>query len=429
MKQRIRTFVQDPFIRNNAVYFFGSLFVAALNYLYHPVLSRFLSLESFGDLETLLVVYGQISIVLGVFGKIAINSFVHRNTDAGEQDAELVMLRELYTLAVAVIGGIALIILAFSVPLLHTFHFDSIYSVLLLGILVLLSIPTTFQTAVIQGKRDFAAASISAAITAGGKLAFALVFALLGFGITGAILALAIAQLASVGYMYVKTRTEFSLRLTHLPHRALFRKEVPYALLVLISGVTITMLYNSDIAVVKYLFSPDVAGLYSGISVIDNALFFITASIAGVLLPSISRHASFAENNRNLIKGVGLTTLIGGSVLTMFATEPSIVIRGMIGAKYLPFSHYLPILAFLIFLVSLSNIFISYFLALRNYILIPISLIVTATLTVSLYVRHNLITEIIQSYLLASIVMLFLLIGFYGYHWRNESHKYGDKRQ
>jgi stage V sporulation protein B len=412
MRDRIITIARDPFLINNAVYFFGSLFVAVLNYLYHPLLSRLLSVDSFGDLETIIVIYAQISTVLGVFGKVVINTIAQQSSEI----KEAVMIRELYSLAAAIIGGTALLLLVFCFPITAAFHFNSVYSVLVLALLVLLSIPSTFQSSILQGIQDFKTVSINSAIQAGGKLIFAVFFVLIGFGLTGAILALAVAQVATVLYGYFKTREHFSLRLTHLPHKELFKKEIPYAFLILVTGVAITMLYNSDIAFVKYFFSGETTGLYSGISIIDNVLFFITASVAGVLLPAIKKHESFASNNVTFMKALGITLLVGVPVMILFCAFPSFIVDVMIGGKYLSFSKYLPPLSVMVFMVSLSNLFVAFFLALRKYALIPISLFGIIVLLCAITVLHGSIAGIITSFVLGSGVTLFLLVAYYLYY-------------
>jgi O-antigen/teichoic acid export membrane protein len=416
MKQRIFSFLNDPFIFNNAVYFTGSLAVAALNYLYHPVLSRVLTISNFGDLETIIVIYGQIGVFLGVFGKIVINTIANNSSE----EKESVMLRELYTLAIGIIGGVGLLIVAFCLPLTSLFHFSSVYSVLTLALIVLLSIPYTFQSSILIGIQDFKSYSIAAGLQAGGRLLFALIFIWLGFGLQGAIFGLALAQLLSVLFVYAKTRNKFYLRLTHLPHKELFKREVPYAALIFITGACVSIMYNSDIIFVKFFFSPETTGLYSGISVIDNALYFITASVAGVLLPSIKSYETFANNNKTLLKAVGLTFLIGGAVLIVFIAFPDRIIDLMIGAKYISYSRYLPALGIMVFMVSLSNLLISYFMALRKYALIPISICALIVVLISIGLFHGSIWGIVTSFILGSGSLLLLLLAYYVYYFLHE---------
>ena len=72
----IKKLIKDDFLKNNAIFFIGSMAVAVLNYLYHPILGRMMSVEDFGEVQSLISLFIQLSIFMGVFNIITVNGAV-----------------------------------------------------------------------------------------------------------------------------------------------------------------------------------------------------------------------------------------------------------------------------------------------------------------------------------------------------------------
>ena len=63
----------NDFLRHNAVFFIGSLVIAAFNYVFYPVLSRFLSVSDFGEAQAVISIFIQASILITAFGYVVTN--------------------------------------------------------------------------------------------------------------------------------------------------------------------------------------------------------------------------------------------------------------------------------------------------------------------------------------------------------------------
>ncbi|MBP6931477.1 MAG: hypothetical protein KBB62_02010, partial [Candidatus Pacebacteria bacterium] len=61
----IKKLKSDVFFRQYAIYFTGSMVVAFLNYVFHPLLGRLLSPSDFGDIQALISLIAQSAIVFG----------------------------------------------------------------------------------------------------------------------------------------------------------------------------------------------------------------------------------------------------------------------------------------------------------------------------------------------------------------------------
>lgn len=400
---------QDQFIKNNIIFFIGSMVVAVLNYLYHPILSRMMSVEDFGEVQTLISLFLQLSIFLGVFNVITIN--ITANCESKEErDAIVSVLRKI---AFFITGGLFLAVLILSTFLQDFFQFSSFYPFISLAFLLLLGVSFTFRKAVLQGASKFKEVSWAGIINSGSKLIFAVLLVWLGWRSLGAISGLLLAQGLALFYVYLKTKSDFSL---DVPMKdkifEVIKKEYKYAMLIFFATGAIIFLYTADVLMVKHWFSPEEAGLYSGIATIARIIFFATGSVSAVLLSAVKIKNTAQENRQILKKGLILIFLIAGGSLLIFSIFSEFIINLLIGSRYVVLAHLLGELSLLLAMVAIINLFFFYFLALRRSIIISASLLGPITILTLTFFRHQYLEQIISNFLIGSAVVLGVL--FYG---------------
>ncbi len=410
MRAKIKALAEDKFIKNNTIYFLGSLLVAFFSYLYHPILGRMMPVADFGEVQTLLSLVAQTGVFLGIFNVIVVNIVANAQGDA----EKLKIISRLYRFALFVSLSFALL-LALSSPWLESFfNFHSFWPFISLAVIIAISVSFTFRRAYLQAVRDFWAVSIAGIIGTAGRLIFAIILVYLGFSSFGAISAIVLADLLIMLFVFQKTRERFSLKLeaqTEKPRG--LKRELKYGFLIFCASGFVTFLYTSDILIVKHYFPATEAGLYSGIATIARAIFFITGSVAGVLLPSIKIRNSFTKNHRIFKKALALITLIGGTTGLTFSLFSDTVIRYSIGTKYTQMAEFLPKMSLFLFLVSVINLFFVYFLALREYLLIPIAFLSGLLIAGLSFFRHENLNTVINNFLFSSIFTLVWLLLLY----------------
>lgn len=96
----------SPFLRHNAVFLAGSLGVAALNYLFYPILGRIMSPADFGEVQTLTSLFTQAAIFLTILTYVTIHVTVN-TPDEQERNQTLLGLEK-----VAMIAGYSLLTVA-----------------------------------------------------------------------------------------------------------------------------------------------------------------------------------------------------------------------------------------------------------------------------------------------------------------------------
>lgn len=394
--------------------------VAFLNYVFHPVLGRLLSPSDFGDVQALISLIAQSAIIFGAFSMVAVNITTNiENPD--ERDA---IISQLQKIAFWIIGIVFIFLLLSISELKSFFNFSSIYPLVGLAIILPISALTTFRNAYLQGSSNFTKLSISGIISSLGRLIFVIGLVLLGFGVFGATLGIILANIAVLVYLFYQTRKSLHLNTKsnlHILEKGSINKELKYGVLVFFATGLITLYYTSDVLIVKHYFNAVDAGLYSGISAIAKILFFAIGPSSVVLLSSVKMKQTFKENSLNLKKSFIISLLVGGAGLFTFYLFNDIIIRLMIGAKYASFAYLLPKVGLVMLLTSIANIFIYYFLALRRFSVIIISLVGVVFMGLILLRGHSSVNAILNNLLISLIIIIISLTVIYGKDYFNHS--------
>ncbi len=399
--------LSDRFFKNSAIYFTGTVAVGFLNYLFHPILSRLMGVEDFGDVQAFLSFFVLVGPLVAVFGSICVNITAH----SGDEKEKIIIISHLRKIAFYVAAAVFLFLLASSYFLKGFFNFSSLSSFILLLVSPLLVVSITMRNAFLQGTRNFKSLAYNGIIASISRLVFSVLFVVIGWHVFGAVCGMLMAQLVTLGYLFWKTKD----KLTFVPVLGpLFTKkiygELGYGLLVLVVSLTATFLYSADVLVVKHYFSATQAGLYSGIAIVGRVIFFLSASVGAVLFPSITKDNTVAENNKLLFKALFIVFLLGGSACLFFVLFPSWLVHLLIGSRYLDYVYLLPRLGLLSFLAAIAQILFFYYLALRQkFILFPAIIGVTIDVLLS-YFNHANLYAIVNNFIFGSLTVIILLI-------------------
>jgi len=272
MKNMFNKVFQDKFLRHNFIFFCGSILVAFFNYLYYPILSRMMDVESFGEVQALISLFLLFSMIIGVFRTIVIN--IVANAQEIKEKQELILM--LQKVGLYIVSSFSLLIIILSSQLKLFFNFDSIYPFISLAVLLVLSLFFTFRSAILQALHRFVEVSIANIYLSAGRLIFAVLLVYIGWASFGAITAIVLSQFLALIYVYLKTSNHLmTLAKAKVKITSQIKKELSYALLVFSATLCITFLYSADVIIIKHYFPADQAGFYSGIATIARIIFFI----------------------------------------------------------------------------------------------------------------------------------------------------------
>jgi len=405
LRKTIDQFKGSSFLRLNAVFFVGSLIVSVLNYLYYPIIGRLLPTAAFGEVQVLVSFFMQATIFLTVVSLVIVNITVHEKNQTVVNE----VIRELEKAATGLGLGLLALSLLLALPLKTAFKFESAYPFIAIAAVFVVSIPGSFRLAYLRGKQDFMSNSVGGGIGSLTKIVLSAALVLIGWRTLGAIMGILLAQLIVLAYATRQARSKgFSkVKVTRqLPQWELIRPLVPYALFVLVVSLSVTVLLTADVSIIKYLFTPEQAGLYAGIASIARIVYFLTASVATVLLSSVSNHHDTKHNVRMLARSLFLTSLLGGSTTLAFSLAPRFIIHNLMGSRYDAYAGLLPLLSLTIFTVSLANVFTSYHMALRHYRACFVVAVGVLVALITLCLHHQSLLAVVQSLCIGSLCLL-----------------------
>jgi O-antigen/teichoic acid export membrane protein len=410
MRHLVRSVRQSQFLRDNAIYLFGSVVVGVLNYLYYPVLGRLLPPAEFGEVQTLVSLFLQISIFLSVLGLITVNIVANYK----DEHARNAVVLEFEKLAFAISIGLLVLTVVFQSAMRDFLHFESSWPFVLLMLSVVATVPFTFRGAYLRGHKKFGLSSISTIIGAGAKLAFSALLVVIGLGTAGAIGGLIMAQAVAAGYVAwwaikLGLKRDETKKRRALPNFRILMPELRYGLLVLVGSLVITLQYSLDIIVVKHYFDAHTAGLYAGVASVARIIFFLTASIALVLMPSVRINQPPEQNRRLLFKSLLLFAALSIPTLLFFIGFPKFIVGLLMGSSYEPMAALLPKLGVAITVIALLNLFVSYYLALRRYGIAVVVLAGGLTTYGLMLAHHASPNAVVTSLLAGSLAMVVLL--------------------
>jgi O-antigen/teichoic acid export membrane protein len=318
----------DNFYLRSSLYAILSLSASVLNYLVYPALTRVLSPREFGDFAAIMALSAQVLAILLTFNLTSIYLVKKYPEDEAREKVQIIQ-KALIWLFLGATG-----LLLFAAPLVRErLHIADPLTFGILALFLLASVPSVIWTGYLQGHNQLLKVGVSAVAAALAKLAFALVFARL-WGVSGALWGVLTGGVLGV----VVVRLIAGMRLPSLRSSissfsktqgtflgGIFGYVVWSAIVVGALGV----LQNLDIVYAKALFSPTVAGVYSGISVLSNALYFVSFVLIWIVLPALTMENP--RHNRRLLRTA--YSLLG--VIAASAVLAEFLLRGVLSTYLL----------------------------------------------------------------------------------------------
>lgn len=417
MLAKLLSFVRkNPLVAHSSVYFIGTMLVNVASYLFHVVMARWLGVEDYGELQSLLSVLIIFNIPLVVVQTVIVNYAARFHGTAAHGQLFLLwrgMTRKLLLLS----GLFAAAMVVIAEPVQWFLHLDSPWPVLGIGVSVITSLLVVPNRSVLQGTRRFVSLSTNAAIEMFGKLIVGGGLVLLGWQLTGAIGGIIIGALIAYGHSFFPLWHFWRER--HAPEQAatvtareLFRYSGP----VFVSLLGLAMLYSTDVILAKHFLTPELAGYYGGLSIVGRIIFFLSAPISAVMFSLASEHSlgSTVTASRPIVRQALL--LVGGGAAVAvagYALFPRLVTQLLLGADFFPIIPLLAPFGLAMSLYSIANLLAHYFLSVHRMGFIWILATGVILQAVALVIWHQSLAQFVW---VMNAVMALVLAGFLVYH-------------
>lgn len=398
------------YIKTGASLLVGAVIVShLLNFVFNAYLGRILSFEAFG----LITLINTLLYILSVFTVALSNTLTHKTayvTAKLNKQAGVSFFRKTQQKSL-LIGGIVSIVWMLFTPLTALFfNTGSILPLLLFTPAVSLAILTAVNTGYLKGTFSFAALAFITVIEPLAKLL--LTFTLVTFGLTAWVYtAIPFALIGACLLSYLLT-SKTAKTPKNIPAPYQFPKRFFSAALVTILATT--LFFNLDVLLAMHYLSSKDAGIYALLSLVGKMIFFFGSLLSYFIIPFTSRDEGLKKNPNILFY-----KLFAGSLfLTLFiyfviGPLGGITLPILFGPKILTILSYLPQYGLAIALFCISNVFITYHLARKQYILPIISLIIAGLMGIGIMLFHASIAQIVQVVFLASVARMGITILFH----------------
>jgi O-antigen/teichoic acid export membrane protein len=409
-RSRVIRFVKHPILTGSLVMVLGSNLANFLQYLFHPLMGRFLGVSGYGDMSALF----SLTILIGTVPS-TLSLVLVKFISSAKSEAEISsFLNWIYPKSFFMGIVVFLICLFFSNPIGNFLNISRPYLVGLISLLFVFNFPLLVLRSSLQGLTKFGLYSLSLVLDGFTKLLFGYLLVALGFSLTGAISGVVLSSVCSWGISHMFLTHYFKApKNGHINLKPM----LIYSLPVIFNTIATTSLFSTDVVLVKHFFPPDLAGIYASLNTVGKMILFGTGPISAAMFPLVSaRHSRGFKYLKIFVGGFSLTTLFGFAALICFFLFPKLIVNLMFGSRFLSAVPYLFIFGFSMVMYTLSFYLVNFNLSVNKTRAVIFPLLASIFQVVALSIFHTSLWQVVNisltvSSLLLCALAIFTLIG------------------
>jgi len=393
-------------VRQNTVLLAGGVVSGVGGFAYHAIAGRLLGPGLYGEVASAIAAYTVLSTPYFVLVLVLAHCAA---TLPAQDDPGVVRGLALRASAWMAVPGGALVALAvaFAVPAAAFLQLGSPVPMVWLGVTVAVTWQLAIPRALLQGMQRFAALSLNLTAEMVARSTSVLLLLLAGFAVAGGAAALLVGALLSLGLGVGALRD-----VLRAPGRPARRPSGLAGLSVSAGAGTVgvLLLYNLDVVLAKHFLDAQGAGLYGGLNKIAGIVFFLTLSVSQVMFPRVVEAARLGRRpGRLLLLSALLLSLLSLVPLAVFAAEPRLVVGLLFGPAFEGAAPLLPLAGLIGLGLSLDNLLIQFFVALRDRRYISVLVVGCGLEAALISLHHGGVGAVVQDVLVAVFVLLLLL--------------------
>lgn len=408
----LRRLPAQQLLTGSGLFFLSTLLVNAGNYCFNLLLGRLLGPALFADVSLIITLFLFLTFVTAGFQQTA-TKFAASYSATGD-DAQLWALRRWLNRRSWGIGLLFALLVGGLAPFWQSFfHTTSPWLFVIFAVGLPFYFVQGIDRGLLQGQMRFGLLATSYQAEMWVRLLVGLGLVWLGWAAYGAVLALTLSIIATWAVAAYGLRQGRGITPANATFSASERQALlAFALPVLLIEISLILINNSDVLLVKRFFDSATAGQYAALALIGRIVFFGTWSVVITMFPLVAQKAQRGEPHRHLLwQSLGMVAGVSLVIVTATAVAPGLIIQLLFGAAYLPVAPLLWLYALATALFALANVLINYHLALGNRGGAVLALTAGLGQVVLLLLFHATLYQvvIIQVGLMGTLLLLLLL--------------------
>lgn len=411
MSKKIAKFLEQ--LKKDTLFYHGStmigayLIAGALNFFYQMFIGRILKPDEFGVFGSLFALF----YIMGILGQgITISTAKFTSKLVGEGKEIGGFFKELFKRVSFLSLAIFLPLLAVA-PLVASFlRIESALLVVIVALNFLFTLPLSVNMGFLQGLERF---KLLGGYQIGQSLFKAIcgmILVIAGYGVLGAIGALAVASFLILISSFLSLGSLFFAEVKQNPGFN-FNPFYKYSFSSLLFSICFAVPANVDVIFVKAFFTEQEAGLYTATSVLGKVLIFLPIGVCTVLFPKVSRaHAENVSDAFLLKKALMYSVSLVGMLTFIYWFFPSHVIKLVFGLHYAGAFYLVRWYGLAMFFFSLCIVVLNYYLARTEVKFVRFFVGFTVLEIALIWVFHSTMIQII--WIVLGINLAFLLLTF-----------------
>lgn len=355
----------NPFLKNSAILFTGTMTVNVLNYVFHLLLGRMTSIEMYGEIESLISLSHIISIPAATLGMIVTKYSAHAKAENNPYGSYIIF--KVFNQKIINFGIPLFLVALVATPLAKSFlKIDEYWPIILLWVMMFLGFFTSISNSILAGWQKFKKSSWVSIAGTGIKIIASVGLLKIGFGVSGVMGGFVLSGI--VGYVLSLMALKFTkVKNENSEMEIDFLAMKKYLLPALMGIVSMTILGNVDMVLAKNKLDAITSGQYGALTVASKTIFFATGILGSVLFSMSAEENHKKGDSKKQLKNAALLTLLATVLSTaFFFVFPEFVLRVFFGDKYLDIAQYLGWFAVMVSLFSFVNLIIQYLLSVHK---------------------------------------------------------------
>jgi O-antigen/teichoic acid export membrane protein len=424
---------KNIFLRETGLMFIGISFFNLSHLLYYLFMMRNLSLVEYGHLNTLVALFTVVSIPAGTV-QTTVTRFFSSFKVQNQYHQAIELLRH-FLLLMSIIAVFFFLLVIFTSSQIASFlQISSRGSIILFGLCLIFAMVNPVPWGGLQGLQKFGLLTLNLVINGGLKFALGALFVFLGFGLLGAIGAIALSYFVTtflslfiVGVSLLRAREAAGqAEFPKDSNSSSFSEVYHYFFFVGSVLLCFMILTNIDLIFAKHFFTPVEAGYYSVAQMAGKIILFLPLPIIMVMFPKLfSLEAQGKGGLITLGKSLAIAGFLCGGASLLSLLFPSLIVKILSGKPYSECSPLVGLFAINMALFSLTLILLHYHLSTRERGFLYSLFFFTLTEVALIILFHD---TLIQVLLVVGIVA-FCLFGinlYLAYHPHRRDRKIKD---